>query len=258
MVAPILFNDWFTFKNIKMKKILFIILLTNYGFAQSKIVDTIKVRQDFEKLITNLQKNYVYCKTKDVDLYCIKKHYLQKINSIKNETETILFFEYILNEFYDNHLHLNIASKSSFRLYSPLFAKTTGNLTVIASTWKDQIESGININVTNAEILTFNGVPFNQLIQQFPTHCQNKNNDQVRIWISNKILAGKYNEPRIITVKTTSGKIDTLDIDKIRIREDANMLSYKIVNNIGIIRLNNSLGETKTKTEFKKALDNLK
>lgn len=238
--------------------ILFLLIIVNFSFAQTKKIDTIKIRTDFEKLIKNLETNYVYYNKKDLDLGCLKSYYKQKISSISNETETLLFFEYILNEFYDTHLHLNSSSKSSFRLYSPIFLKTTGNTTFVSSTWKDQIESGININITDAEILTFNGVSFNELIQKFPTHCQNKNNDEIRTWISNKILSGRRNEPRIITLRTTIGKIDTLDIDKIKIREDANMLSYKIEENIGIIRLNNSLGETKTKIEFKKILNELK
>ena len=97
-----------------MKKTLFILLLTNLTFSQTKLVDTIKVKQDFEKLITNLEKNYVYYNTKDLDLNCIKSYYSKKISTIKNETDALLFFEYILNEFYDNHLHLNTNSKSSY------------------------------------------------------------------------------------------------------------------------------------------------
>lgn len=84
----------------------------------------------------------------------LKSYYSQKINSLSNNTETLLFFEYLLNEFYDSHLHLNRNIKSSYRLYSPLYAETTGNKTKISSTWKDQIESGLNINITNAEILS--------------------------------------------------------------------------------------------------------
>ncbi len=169
-----------------------------------------------------------------------------------------MFFEYILDEFYDSHLHLKRANNFSYRLYSPIFVSTTGDKTEILSTWKDQIDSGLNINITNGEVLTFNGINFNELIDKFPTHCHNKNNNEIRTWISNKILSGRYNEPRIITYKTKAGKIETLDIDKIKIIKDSTMLSYKIVDNIGIIRLNNSLGETKTKKEFKEAIKNLK
>ena len=124
--------------------ILFFLLLGNVAFGQTNIVDTLKVRQDFELLMSNLAANYVYHNTKDVDLNCIKSYYSQKISSLKNSTETLLFFEYILDEFYDSHLHLNTSNKFSYRLYSPIFVSTTGNKTEISSTWKDQIESGLN------------------------------------------------------------------------------------------------------------------
>ena len=123
-----------------------------------------------------METNYVYYNSKDIDLNCLKSYYSQKISSLKNSSETLLFFEYILDEFYDSHLHLNTSNKFSYRLYSPIFVSTIGDKTEISSTWKDQIESGLNINITNAEILTFNGINFNELIEKFPTHCQNKNN----------------------------------------------------------------------------------
>lgn len=242
-----------------MKKLLTLFLIiSNAAYTQSIKVDTLKVRQDFEKLISNLETKYVYYTQKDVDIECLKNYYSNRIKTLTSETDVLLFFEYLLDEFYDSHLHLNSSNQFSYRLYSPVFATTTGSKIEISSVWKDQIESGVNINITNAEILTFNGVEFNQVIEKFPTHCQNKNNTEIRTWISNKILSGRYNEPRIITLKTTAGKIETLDIDKIKIRKDTTLLSYKIVDNIGIIRLNNSLGETKSKREFKQVLKKLK
>jgi Peptidase family S41 len=242
-----------------MKKLLTLFLIiSNAAYTQSIKVDTLKVRQDYEKLISNLELKYVYYTQKNVDIECLENYYSNRIKTLTSETDVLLFFEYLLDEFYDSHLHLNSSNQFSYRLYSPIFATTIGSKIEISSVWKDQIESGVNINITNAEILTFNGVEFNQVIEKFPTHCQNKNNTEIRTWISNKILSGRYNEPRIITLKTTAGKIETLDIDKIKIRKDTTLLSYKIVDNIGIIRLNNSLGETKSKREFKQVLKKLK
>ena|SRR5690606_14596031 len=245
------------FKTMKKLLAIFFLVFGNSAFAQTNIVDTTKIREDFEKLISNLEKNYVYYNQKDVDLACIKSHYGNKISQIKNQTESLLFFEYLLDEFYDSHLHLKSHNNFSYRLYSPLFASISDNEFIISSYWKDQIENEIHINLINARILTFNGVDFNQLIEKFPTHCQNKSNNEVKVWIANKVLAGRRNEPRILTLKTVEGKIDTLDIDTIKIRKDSNLLSYKLIDNIGIIRFNNSLGEPETKKEFSRVLKKL-
>jgi len=245
-----------------MNKLFFTILFTlsivQVTFSQSYSIDADKVKQDLEKIISKLETKYVYYKLKDVDLDCLKKHYNSKIGSLKNKTEVLLFFEYLLDEFYDSHLHLNTNNNHSFRLYSPIYVSTKGNKSVISSFWKDQIEKSIDINLINAEVLTFNGIEFNKVIENFPTHCQNKNNNEIRTWLSNKILAGRYNEPRIITIKTTLGKIETLDLDKITLKKDTTVLTSFIQDSIGIIRINNSLGRIKTKSKFKKALKKLK
>lgn len=245
-----------------MNKIFFSILFTlsiaQVVFSQSNLIDTIKVKQDLDEMLLKLETKYVYYNKKDVDFDCLKKYYSGKIGSLKNNAEVLLFFEYLLDEFYDSHLHLNTNNKHSFRLYSPIYASTEGSKTVISSFWKDQIENNITINLINAEILTFNGIKFNTVIENFPTHCQNKNNNEIRTWLSNKILAGRYDEPRIITIKTTSGKIETFDLDKIILKEETGVLSYFIQDSIGIIRINNSLGKIRTKRKFTKALKKLK
>jgi len=242
-----------------MKKILFIFLFfNNFLFAQSNPVDTIKVRADFEKIILNLKLDYVYHNKKDVDLDCLKKQYASKIGTLKNDSEVLLFFEYLLDEFYDSHLHLQTNNQNSYRLYSPIYVSTIGNKTTVSSIWKDQIESKINIDLMDAEVLTLNGVEFNEAIENFPTHCQNKNNDEIRSWISNKILAGRYNEPRVITLKTISGSIETFNLDSIKLKKESSLVSSNIQDSVGIIRINNSLGNLKTIKEFKEALNQLK
>ena len=245
-----------------MNKLFFSMLLTlsivQVTFSQSNIIDTIKVKQDFEKIISKLETKYVYYNKKDVDLDCLKKHYNSKISSLKNKTEVLLFFEYLLDEFYDSHLHLNTNNNHSFRLYSPIYVSTKGKKTIISSYWKSQIENNININLINAEVLTFNGIEFNKVIENFPTHCQNKNNNEIRTWLSNKIFAGRHNEPRIVTIKTALGKIETFDLDKIILKTEVTVITSFIQDNIGIIRINNSLGRIKTKKKFTKALKKFK
>lgn len=232
-------------------------IYANSTFAQST-VDTLKIRSDLNILLENLATNYAYYNQKDVDLNCLKTYYGNQIGKIKTEEQTLLFFEYLLNEFYDSHLHLQSNNSSSYRLYSPIYAQLKSGKIIISNYWKDQIETAITTKLIDAEIVSFNGIDFNQAINDFPTRCQNKSNFEIRNWIANKILAGRYNEPRILILKTKQGDLKTLDLDSIKLRKDSTLLSYKKVDNIGIIRINNSLGNNQTKKEFKAALKNLR
>ena len=57
----------------------------------------------------------------------------------------------------------------------------------------------------------------------------------VREWIANKILAGRYNEPRVLSLKLTDNKTIEFDLDKIKIKKDDGLLNTMIQNLFGII-----------------------
>lgn len=195
-------------------------------------------------------------KEKNVDLNCIREHYEQQIPSLKTDEETVLFFEHLLYEFYDSHLILNTNRNSSFRLFSPIYASLESHKPIITNVWQTQLEN-LHQNVIGAELLKMNGVDFDKIIEQFPTHCNDKSSPIVREWIVNKILAGRYNQPRLLTLKLANGKTIEFDLDKLRLKQTSELLTATIDNGIGIIRINNSLGNNNLVNEFDRTLDSL-
>lgn len=224
----------------------------NYANAQ---VDKSKIKKDLDEILTDISSYYVYLEDKNVDLNCLKNYYSNQIEKIKTEEETVLFFEYLLDEFYDSHLILNTNRNASFRLFAPIYASLKNGKMIISNVWQSQIKN-IDQAILGAEILKFNGIDFEESIDNFPIHCNDKNSKKVREWIGNKVLAGRYNEPRILTLKLTTGTIIDFDLDKIILRKDDELLTAKRLGNIGIIRVNNSLGNNELIEKFDHALDN--
>ncbi len=161
-----------------------------------------------------------------------------------------------MDEFYDSHLILNTNRNSSYRLYSPVYASLSNNTFKISSVWQSQLEV-IDENIIDAEIVKFNGVDFNKTINNFPTRCQDKNNPEIRQWLANKVLAGRYNQPRVLTLKLSNNKTIEFDLDKLKLKDNQSLLDSRVVDDIGIIRTNNSLGNNDLVTAFDKALDGL-
>ncbi len=216
-----------------------------------------EVKEDLNEILTEIKDNYIYLNEKNTDLNCIKEKYTKKIDFIKSEEEVVLFFEYLLDEFYDSHITLNTNRKSSFRLNSPIHSKTENGKTIIINVWQNQIEN-LTENIIGAEILKFNGKEFDKVIDQFPTECSNKDNKTVREWIGNKILAGRYNEPRNLELKLLNGEFIELNLNSLVIKKHNSLLSFhQTDDNIGIITINNSLGNNALITEFDKALNSL-
>ena len=242
-----------------MKKlILIVIVIFNFSCVQSQEneIDRTKIKEDLNEILSEISQNYIYLEEKNVDLDCIRQHYENQIENLNTDEQTVLFFEFLLDEFYDSHLILNTNRNSSFRLYSPIYSKIENGKAIISNIWQTQIQN-IDQNLIGAEILKINGLEFNKAIEQFPTHCNDKSSLIIREWIANKILAGRYNEPRVLKLKLPNNKIINLDLDKVNIRKNDELLTTTTKNGIGIIKVNNSLGNNGLISEFDKSLDQL-
>lgn len=225
-------------------------------YSQGNTINKEKIREDLNEIINDISKNYVYLNEKNVSIDCIREYYSSQIKNIKTEEDTVLLFEYLLDEFYDSHLNLRTHRPSSYRLYTSIYASIKDGKPIISNVWKTQIEN-LEQNIIGAEILKYNGIDFQKVISDFPTHCNDKKHPEVKEWITNKILAGRYNEPRILTLRLTDNKEIEFDIDTIKLKENSNLLTVKTVDDIGVIRINNSLGNDDLVSEFDKALDDL-
>ena len=242
-----------------MKKlILTTLILLNFACANSQEneINHKHIKEDLYQILNDISQYYIYQKDKDVDLNCLLEHYESQIPNIKTEEETVLFFEYLLDEFYDSHLMLNTNRNSSFRLHSPIYAVIENAKPIIFNVWQTQIEH-LEQDIVGAEILKINGTEFDKAIEQFPTHCNDKSSKKVQQWIINKVIAGRRNEPRILTLKLVNNDTIEFDLDKLKLKQSSELLTSSIENDIGIIRLNNSLGNNSLIKEFDKSLEKL-
>ncbi|MEM6299494.1 MAG: S41 family peptidase, partial [Bacteroidota bacterium] len=235
---------------------LLMFLCTHIAISQSNDIDHDKIKEDLNEILSDLSRSYVYLKDKNVNIDCIRTHYESQIPSIETEEQVVLFFEYLLDEFYDSHLILNTNRASSFRLFSPIYASIQQEKVLISSVWQNQIEN-LDQNIVGAEILKINKIDLNSAIEQFPTHCSDKASHKVREWIANKVLAGRYNQPRVLTLKLKNGELTELDLSQLKIKQHSTLLTTSIKDNIGIITIQNSLGNNSLIGEFDDALDEL-
>ncbi len=235
----------------------FLLALSISSFGQNKsIPNKDLLTNSLHVMIDNIRDNYIYLDNKNVGIECIRKSYLSRLNNVQSREDMVLFFEYLLDEFYDSHLILSTNTNTSFRLHAPVYAQTKNETTIITNVWSSKIQN-LKTNIIGAEILEFNGKEFSKAIDAFPTVCHNKKNDEVRNWIGNKILAGRYNESRILKLKLVNGGTKTIDLDDFKLTKNKGVLQSEKIDQIGIIRINNSLNEHKLIAKFDKTLDGL-
>jgi len=235
--------------------LLFCTFLPQLVKGQSAI-DQAEILTGLQEVIEDISNSYVYLDQKELELECLRNSYRQKIESLSNQEDVILFFEYLLDELYDDHASLNTNIHSSYRLYAPIYAAFEENKAIIQQTWVSEIVN-LPSDIPDAEILKLNGVDIDEIIAQFPTQCHDKTHPKVKEWILNKILAGRYNEPRVLQIKTPNGRLTELDLDVFEFRNEQSLLSINTQENIGIILINNSLGQNALIKSFDDALNQL-
>lgn len=243
-------------RTTKLFIIITLFLFTSRINSQDDQVDKAKIQEDLDQMIYNISNQYIYLDSKKVDMDCIKKKYSTKISTLKNKTDVLLLFEYLLNEFYDSHISLTANNYESYRLSSPIYVEMIDDKAIIKNYWQSQIEKQ-SLAILGAEILEFNGEDFNDKIHEFPSLCNDKTLPETRNWIANKIIAGRYSEPRILTLRLKNGELVQYDMDRLDFKKSNDLLSLKVENKIGIIRVNNSLGTYELVSAFDKVLDEL-
>ncbi|MEN0003500.1 MAG: S41 family peptidase [Bacteroidota bacterium] len=226
------------------------------AFAQQTTINHQHIQEDLEEILSDIANNYPYLAEKKVDLDCIRAQYTKRISTIKTEEETVLFFEYLLDEFYDSHLILNTNRASSYRLYAPIYISLKANKPILTSVWQHQLLH-FPPHLLGAELRSINGQSIAEAVQQFPTLCQDKNDPVVREWVINKLIAGRYNEPRKLNFQQANGEQILVDLDTLQWKQETDLLTHHRLDDIGIIRIKNTLGRDELVHAFDAALDSL-
>lgn len=209
---------------------------------------------EFDAFIEDLETEFIYYQDKKEVIACIKESYRSNVDTISQPYYKVLFYENLLNELYDSHIILNTNTDKSYRLTSPIYVSLSNNSYVITSVFTSQLANKFSNNIINAEVLSFNGQRFQKAIEDFPTTCHDKTNPVVREWLANKVLAGKRNLPRLLELKLSSGKQVSMDMDTLKFKNNDGLLTSFKKENIGIIRVNNSLGNSDLVPAFRDAL----
>lgn len=219
----------------------------------SRDIELVKV--DLNHAIEVIERDYIYKDKNNLDFDCLRKTYLDKVDRLSSLSEVVILFELLLYEFQDNHMTLTTNTDDSYRLFSPVYITYLEGAYKVKSIWQSQIDSQVR-NIVGAEVLSINGIPIEDMVNKFPIHCSGKDEREEREWLINKIVSGKYSQPRILKLRLVDENVIEIDLDSISYKENNSLLESRRIGDIGYIRINNSLGIQEIVKEFDSAIDN--
>ena len=217
-------------------------------------------RKDFDYFLEAIQQDYCYWDKKQTDWARVKTIYAPALDTVHSRSGFVTLLEDILYELYDHHAGLSTNTSESQRLVptgTDLWAEYNreGKPVIVEvrrgfGAFTEGLKPGM-------EIKAFNDIPIDEAIKPFLGKSFRSMPQDAKNYALRVLLAGKHNRSRKITINTQPGEKDFYPdepgnfLEGNKYKED---LETKIYDDIGYIRINNSLGNNDLISSFDSAL----
>ena len=192
----------------------------------------------------------------------MREIYRPQLAAVRTRNDFVGLLESLLEELYDFHTHLNTNTPASPRLVpsgTDIWAAWINDRAIITEVRPKSAaqKAGLRIGM---QIVSLNGVAVTDAVRRRLGKSLRSVDKAARDWALRTLLAGRHNEKRNLVV-TSNGdrKVVAIDNESSETNATEPLLEYReIENNLGYIRLNNSLGDTELIKQFDFALTALR
>ena len=214
--------------------------------------------QDFDHLWQSISDDYAYFDQKQTDWNKVREIYRPQLQGIRTQGDFVALVESVLEELYDFHTHLNTNTPASPRLVpsgTDMWAEWINGRAIITEVKPESPaeKAGVKIGM---QILSINGTAVDEAVSRRLGKSLRSRDREAKDWALRILLAGRHNEKRSVEVMSNGErKVLALDNDSASESSAATptrlLLEFRqIENNLGYIRINNSLGETELIKQF--------
>ena len=215
--------------------------------------------EDFDYLWQSLSDDYAYFDQKQTDWNKVGEIYRPQLSRVRTRNDFVGLLESVLEELYDFHTHLNTNTPSSPRLVpsgADMWAEWINDTALITEVRPESAaeKAGLRIGMP---IVSIHGVDIAEAVRSRVGKSLRSQDKEAKDWALRTLLAGRHNERRSIEIMS-AGERRVIVIDN-ETAEPAtatkSLLEHsKLQNEVGYIRINNSLGDTELVQQFDLAL----
>lgn len=215
---------------------------------------------DFDALWTYVRDHYAYLPQKQTDWDCVRAHYRPRAAEVVNSREFIGLLESVLGELYDPHAHLGTNTAASPRMIptgTDLWAEWLSEGPVITDirAGSHAEEAGLHPGM---EILAVGGKPIREAVRDRLPRCLRSPDPAAIDWALQAVLAGRHASPVQLDVRVGTGRRSFEFQPGGATEANALLQSSVLSEDVGYIRIHNSLGNTRLIAAFDSALEEVR
>ena len=237
------------------------LLTTWFPVSQADALDFLPVEQraeDFVSFCRFVEEEYAYFDLKKTDWGRACNFYAPQAASVTDRAAYIARLEQALGELYDSHAHLGTNTRRSYRLVptqTDLFATWKDGRAIISEVRKSSGAESAGL-LPGMEVVAINGETTETVARHIEPKFLSSEDSAAREWALQVALAGRRDREVVRLLTKTSDNLREFEFVP-RYPEPASVLSYRVIGQVGYMRINNSLGRQELVQAFDKALSEM-
>jgi len=225
--------------------------------ASSVIFCQTKYEKDFKTFCNTVDDQYAYFDQQQISWSKVKALYQPQVKQVTNDNEFIVFLETVLNEFHNGHISLNRNLSTSNRIIpsgQDMFVEKKKEKFILTDLRKGFGAELAGLKIGD-EIVRFNEQTIATQLEKFLPKYTTILSKEMYQYAVNMLFAGTHDTERIITVKRNGKEVNCFP-DRSSKTASKERIESKILNKTtAYVKINNSLGDLKTISDFDEAID---
>jgi len=220
-----------------------------------------ELRQDFDAAWRAATDRYAYFDARATSWADIPSLYADELRQVATRDDLVAVLERVLDELYDPHAQLNVNLASSPRLVpsgTDLWAECRQGEALVTDVRVDSDAQRAGIR-PNDVVVAIDGTPIEEAVEARLGRSYPHSVAAARDWALRAVLAGRHDARRVLRVRQGEA-IRTFELgarDQFGARNPKPVTHSRIAGGIGVVRINDSLGDAATIQAFDRALDEL-
>jgi len=220
-----------------------------------------ELRQDFDAAWRAATDRYAYFDARATSWADIPSLYADELRRVATRDDLVALLERVLDELYDPHAQLNVNLASSPRLVpsgTDLWAEWRQGEALVTDVRVDSDAQRAGIR-PNDVVVAIDGTPIADAVEARLGRSYPHSVAAARDWALRAVLAGRHDARRVLRVRQGEA-IRTFELgarDQFGARNPKPVTHSRIAGGIGVVRINDSLGDAATIQAFDRALDEL-
>jgi len=228
--------------------------------ASSQVLTKKQYSEDFKAFWETLRDNYAYFDAKQTDWNKVKEIYEPQLEVIKNKRDFVRLLENMLSELYDSHTQLMTNLPDSYRLVPSgldIWAELIDGNYIITEVRRQSHADSAGVRA-GMKVVSVDGIPVEKALETLFGKSLKSIDAEVKNWAVKVLLAGKHNTASDIGIEHNGEKI-VYRLENVDYNPDTkSLIESKILdNNVGYIKINNSLFNNDLIGDFDNSIDSL-